>query len=161
DASADWGPDGKSLAIVRQVEGGSRLEYPIGKVLIETQTQMGCVRISPDGREIAFWDNFGAGASLAIIAASGGERRILTSGWLGWLAAPVWSPDGREIWFSARKDTAGRVAIYGVDRAGRTRLVARMPGHLELYDATRDGRVLAGHFDQVISVMGVPPGESK
>src|SRR3984885_10051572 len=33
---ADWAPDGKSLAIVRDVGGKQRLEYPVGHVLYET-----------------------------------------------------------------------------------------------------------------------------
>jgi len=33
-AGADWSPDGKELAIVRNVEGKDRLEFPIGKVLL-------------------------------------------------------------------------------------------------------------------------------
>ena len=35
-AAADWSPDGAALAIVRQVQGRSRLEYPIGTVLSES-----------------------------------------------------------------------------------------------------------------------------
>ena len=159
-ASADWGPDGKSLAIIREVEGRSRLEYPIGKVLTESGTPMCCLRLSRDGREIAFWQDLGLGASLAIIAASGGERRVLTTGWLGSLAAPVWAPDGREVWFSA-KQPGEHLALYAVDRARRPRLVARVPGHLELYDVTRDGSVLAGNHTFLISMMGTAPGESK
>src|SRR5262245_40097798 len=49
-ASADWGPDGKSLAIIREVGGRSRLEYPIGKVLAESVNPMACPRFSRDGR---------------------------------------------------------------------------------------------------------------
>ena len=33
---ADWSPDGNSLAVVRNVGGRDRLEYPIGKVFYET-----------------------------------------------------------------------------------------------------------------------------
>ncbi len=33
---ADWSPDGNSLAVVRNVGGRDRLEFPIGKVLYET-----------------------------------------------------------------------------------------------------------------------------
>ncbi len=33
---ADWSPDGKQLAIVRDMGGKNRLEYPIGKVIHET-----------------------------------------------------------------------------------------------------------------------------
>jgi hypothetical protein len=33
---ADWAPDGSSLAVVRDVGGRNRLEFPVGKVLYET-----------------------------------------------------------------------------------------------------------------------------
>ena len=36
-SSADWSPDGKELAVVHVVNGRYRLEYPIGKVLFETE----------------------------------------------------------------------------------------------------------------------------
>ena len=32
---ADWSPDGSDLAIVRRVDGRDRLEFPIGKVLVQ------------------------------------------------------------------------------------------------------------------------------
>ena len=44
---ADWSPDGKSLAIVRDVGGKQRLEYPVGHVLYETDGWMSHMRISP------------------------------------------------------------------------------------------------------------------
>src|SRR5207248_9952477 len=33
---ADWAPDGSNLAVVRDLGGQNRLEYPIGKVLYQT-----------------------------------------------------------------------------------------------------------------------------
>jgi hypothetical protein len=37
--SADWGPDGKSVAVLRTENGHHRVEYPIGTVLYETQAR--------------------------------------------------------------------------------------------------------------------------
>ena len=51
---ADWSPDGKNLAVVRDVGGKNRLEYPIGKVLRETPGWISHPRISPDGELVAF-----------------------------------------------------------------------------------------------------------
>jgi hypothetical protein len=31
---ADWNPDGSALSVVHEVSGKSRVEYPIGKVLL-------------------------------------------------------------------------------------------------------------------------------
>ncbi len=55
---ADWSPDGTELAIIRPVDGIDRLEYPIGKVLVQPAagegTGLGFARISPDGQRVAF-----------------------------------------------------------------------------------------------------------
>ena len=37
--SADWSPDGLSLAVVRNVSGRERLEFPIGKILYEIKAR--------------------------------------------------------------------------------------------------------------------------
>jgi eukaryotic-like serine/threonine-protein kinase len=44
---ADWSPDGANLAIVRDMGGQNRLEYPIGKVLYQTAGYISHMRISP------------------------------------------------------------------------------------------------------------------
>jgi eukaryotic-like serine/threonine-protein kinase len=33
---ADWGPDANSLAVVHEVNGRKRLEFPLGKILMES-----------------------------------------------------------------------------------------------------------------------------
>src|SRR4029453_14363038 len=54
---ADWSPDGKSLAVSRITGNRSRIEYPIGKVLYEAPGWVNNVRVSPDGRFVAFLDH--------------------------------------------------------------------------------------------------------
>src|SRR5208283_1749471 len=44
---ADWSPDGSQLAIIREVGGKDRLEYPIGTVLREVSGYMSDLRFSP------------------------------------------------------------------------------------------------------------------
>ena len=55
---ADWSADGSALAIVRSVNGRDRLEFPVGKLLVEPAagegTGLGFPRIAPDGRRVAF-----------------------------------------------------------------------------------------------------------
>ena len=46
---ADWAPDGRSLAVVRVVQGRMRLEFPIGKALYETNGWISDPRVSPGG----------------------------------------------------------------------------------------------------------------
>jgi predicted Ser/Thr protein kinase len=54
---ADWAPNGESLAVVRDVGGRNRLEFPIGKVLYETVGWISHPRLSPKGDRIAFLDH--------------------------------------------------------------------------------------------------------
>src|ERR1035438_5291349 len=63
---ADFSPDGSQLAIIREVAGKDRLEYPIGHVLRAVSGYMSDLRFSPHGDRIAYfehprkWDDRGA-----------------------------------------------------------------------------------------------------
>ena len=54
---ADWSSDGTNLAVVRNVGGRNRIEYPIGKVLYEADGWVSHMRVSPKGDQIAFIDH--------------------------------------------------------------------------------------------------------
>ena len=76
---ADWSADGKSLAIVRDVGSHNRLEFPIGKVIYETEGWIGHARVSPDGERIAFLDHpvlRDDGGSVAVIDRSGKKATL-------------------------------------------------------------------------------------
>ncbi|HJW13247.1 MAG TPA: protein kinase, partial [Thermoanaerobaculia bacterium] len=159
-SNADWGPDGKSLAVARSAGGRFRLEYPAVKVLFESDSIITAPRFSHDGREIAFLQSEDAGTSVAVIEASGGKPRVLSTGWFAAAGVPAWTPDGREVWFTASR--AGQLsALYAVTRSGRLREVTRVPGDLELDDISPDGRVLVAHHTGLVTLMGMAPGESK
>jgi eukaryotic-like serine/threonine-protein kinase len=139
---ADWSPDGFSLAIVRDVGGRNRLEYPSGKVLYETGGWIGHPRVSPSGDLVAFVDHpiqGDDGGAIAVVDASG-KKETLSGPWYT-VQGLAWSPDGKEIWFTASKSGNDRI-LYAVKRNGSQRLVARTPGALMLYDIWPDGRVL-------------------
>ena len=44
---ADWHPDGRQIAVVRTVNGRTRLEFPIGKVLYRSTGWVSDPRVSP------------------------------------------------------------------------------------------------------------------
>jgi hypothetical protein len=54
---ADWSKDGSAMAIARNLNGVSQLQYPIGKVLYKTSGWIGDVRISPKGDRVAFLEH--------------------------------------------------------------------------------------------------------
>ncbi|MFY9550522.1 MAG: hypothetical protein WAU32_05170, partial [Thermoanaerobaculia bacterium] len=163
-AGADWDPNGKGLAVVRMVGGTGRLEFPIGRVLVPRAVEG--LRFSADGREIAFWETEIAfwetesgDSRLSVIDRDGKNKAAFSSGWFRSSGSPCWSADGREIWFTAWK--AGETdSLWAARRSGEVRRVARVPGSLELYDVSRDGRVLMAHHTIVWPLRGLAPGQS-
>jgi len=139
---ADWGPDGNNLAVVRDVGGRNRLEYPVGKVLYETVGWVSHPRVSRQGDRIAFMDHpirGDDGGAVAVVDLNG-SKKTLSDNWLSQQGL-AWSADGQEVWFTATRLGIDR-ALYGVTLSGRERLVSAMPGTLTLLDVSRDRRVL-------------------
>jgi tRNA A-37 threonylcarbamoyl transferase component Bud32 len=52
--AADWSADGSEMALVLQVEGKYRVEFPRGKTLYESTHPLGYLRITPRGNAVAF-----------------------------------------------------------------------------------------------------------
>jgi Tol biopolymer transport system component len=140
---ADWSPDGTQLAVVRDVAGRNRLEYPVGKVVYETGGWISHPRISRHGDMIAFLDHPIQGDSIAGVSVVdlAGKKRILADPYEGGAIGLGWSPEGDEIWFTATQLGIDR-ALYSVSLSGKKRLVARVPADLTLQDVLPDGRVL-------------------
>jgi eukaryotic-like serine/threonine-protein kinase len=139
---ADWSPDGSNLAVVRDMGGRNRLELPIGKPLYQTGGWIGHPRVSPKGDLIAFADHPLQGddsGSLAVVDLAGNKTN-LSSQWFT-IQGLAWSPNGKEIWFTASKSGTDRT-LYATSLDGKQRIVARLPGALMLLDIAKDGRVL-------------------
>jgi Tol biopolymer transport system component len=156
---ADFPPDGKDIAIVRFASGKFRLEYPIGKVIYETQGWIADPRFSPRGDRVAFIDHPTAnddGGAVAIVDLAG-KKTTLTPLYAS-IAGLAWSPDGSEIWFTAA-DVGGNRALHAVTPAGRARLLFRGTGALTVADVARDGRVLLAHSLNRIGLAALAPGE--
>jgi Tol biopolymer transport system component/predicted Ser/Thr protein kinase len=151
---ADWAPDGGNLAVVRDVGGRNRLEFPIGKVLYETGGWISHPRISPKGDMVAFLDHPLQGddsGSVATVDLSGNKKKI-SGDWYS-CQGLAWSADGREVWFTATETGLDR-DLSAVNLSGEKRLVARMPGTLMLFDIFRDGRILLGRASWRRELMG-------
>ena len=158
---ADWAPNGNSMAVVRDVGGRSRIEFPAGKVLYETAGWIGPPRVSPKGDLIAFQDHpvrGDDGGAVAVVDLDG-KKRILSDGWVS-TQGLAWSPRGEEVWFTATKVGAAR-SLYAVSLAGKERLVARVPGIMNLQDISRDGRVLMVMSNERQGIIAQPPGDTK
>ena len=138
---ADWDSNGE-LAVVRHLDGRSRLEYPIGKVLYDTAGWISHIRFSPRKDRIAFIDHpywMEDRGSVAVLDLSG-QRTVLSREW-GSAQGLAWSARGDEIWFSAAK-AGERRDLVAVDLHGRERKLLQIPGGLTLQDISPEGRVL-------------------
>ncbi len=158
---ADWSPDGATLALVRDVGGRNRLEFPAGKVLYETASWISHPRVSPKGDLIAFLDHTARnddGGSVDIVDLNG-NKRTLSRGWRSERGL-AWSANGDEVWFTAEAAGANR-SLYAVTLSGKQRLITRMLGGMTLTDISRDGRVLIVRENERLQINCLPPGESK
>ena len=158
---ADWGPDGSNLAVVRDSGGKNRLEYPIGKPIYETGGWIGHPRVSPKGDLIAFLDHpiQGDDAGSVAMVDLKGNKKVLTGEWFT-VQGLAWSPEGKEIWFTASKTGTDRT-LYAVTLDGKERMVLRLPGALMLLDIAKDGRVLLMRASWRRELIGVSGSDLK
>jgi Tol biopolymer transport system component/predicted Ser/Thr protein kinase len=157
---ADWSPDGNTLAVVRDVGGQSRLEFPIDKVLYQTGGWISDPRVSPSGKWVAFVDHPLAGddaGSITLVDLAGNKKTLSSEFYTA--QGVAWSPDGKELWFTATVTGIDRV-VYAVDLSGHQRLVARVPGDLRLLDIERDGRVLLARDNTRRGLIGLAAGDT-
>jgi Tol biopolymer transport system component len=153
--AADWSPDGKDLAVVRQVGEGRVLEYPIGHRLYESMAALSRPRISPDGKTIALiehpirGDNIGR---IVLVPTSGKSRAISQVGPVGGLA---WAPDGASLW------TAMNTSLVRVSTDGRQETVTRIPVTGSIEDVSREGKLLLSLVPYRREIVGLAPGETR
>jgi Tol biopolymer transport system component len=159
--SADWAPDGQSMAVVRAPAWRYRLEYPAGKVLYETSGWIGGVRVSPRGDAVAFFDHpqFGDDRGDVAMIDRAGRKTVLSKGWASEQGL-AWSPGGKEIWFTAT-DVGTDRRLWAVTPAGRQRFIAASPGDMTLADISKGGQVLFQHGRMQIGLLGLAAGETR
>jgi serine/threonine protein kinase len=158
---ADWSPDGTSLAVVHEVNGRKRIEFPLGKVIYEADGWVGNLRVGPKGDLLAFIDHpqpRDDGGSVAIVDLAG-KKKTLSDGWDS-IQGLAWSPKGDEVWFTATR-TGGDRSLFAVTLGGTVRLLARVPGELTLLDVGREGTVLLTRGNDRAGMVGLAPGETK
>ena len=154
---ADWMPDGKRLIVVRRMLGRSRLEFPIGTVLYESAGWVGNPRVSPKADWIGFIDHPAIGGDFGDVAVIdfAGHKKTLDPGFSS-VQGLAWSPGGDEVWFTGTRAGSAR-ALYGVSLAGKERLIARIPGILNLHDVSRSGQVLLARDNWRVGIIAQAP----
>ena len=162
-SDADWARDGSRFAIVRDVDGRQRVEYPIGKVLYQTAgvERIEFLRVSPAGDRVAFIDYPARSTDQSgdvVVVDLSGRKHTLSKDW-ALVQGLAWWPDGREVWFTA--NTAATVkALHAVTLAGKERLVMRLPGTMGLYDIAAGGRVLLAAAEDRFEIRGRMAGDT-
>ena len=149
---ADWSPDGKELAVVRETGPTRRLEFPIGKRLHDSVGWISHPRVSPDGKLIAVIDHPQRGDNLGRILILDAEGKKLLDGPPA-VTGLTWSKDGKEVWF-----TAGNLSA--VTLSGKEREVANFMGFATIHDLSRDGRALLSRNTWRREIVGLAPGET-
>ena len=99
---ADWSPDGSTMAIVREVGLRDQLEYPIGKILHTSDGYLSDVRVSPDGKYVAFFEHqirFDDRGWLKVIDQAGAVRTLTPEYWGA--EGIAWTRDGAAIVYAA------------------------------------------------------------
>jgi len=159
--SADWSPDGSELAAAQILGGKMNLQYPIGKRLYETGGWISHIRVSPDGRSVAFLDHPGGsdGGAVSVIGRDGKDKRELSKAWVS-AEGLAWSPDGSEVWFTGTRYGAA-TKLYAVSRGGRERLILTTPNENTLWDVAPDGRVLMTEDDWRAQMSALRPGDKQ
>ncbi len=145
---ADWSPDGSQLAIVHEVGGKDRLEYPIGTMLYETSGYLSDIRVSPDGQRIAFLEHpekLDDRGSVAVVDLKRVHTQLTKEYW--GVQGLSWTPDGQRIDFGAAS-IAGFEELHEVSLRGGAHTILPTTGSLTVQDIARDGRRLVTRDDK-------------
>jgi eukaryotic-like serine/threonine-protein kinase len=138
---ADWDAYGE-LAVVHHAQDHDQIEYPIGHVLYESKAWISHLRLGPRGDKIAFLDHPDLSDDRGSVGLVDLEGRVtvLTPEWES-ADGLAWSPDGKEVWFTAVEKGLNR-DLHGVNMSGRVRKILDLPEGMTLQDVAPDGRVL-------------------
>jgi Tol biopolymer transport system component/tRNA A-37 threonylcarbamoyl transferase component Bud32 len=157
---ADWSPDGSELAIIHNVNGRDRLEFPIGTVLYQGSGYLSDPRVSPDGRHLAFaehpfrWDDRGT----VKILDRAGKTLAVTRDYQA-IEGVAWRPRGGEVLFSSY-DSSG-FNVRAIDLRGRQRVALTGAGNLTIQDISRSGQLVLTRDDAPYRLLLRAPGAAR
>src|SRR5271168_135640 len=159
--AADYAPDGKNLAVVRQANQKVQLEYPAGKVIYTTSGYLDYMRVSPSGKEVAFLEHplYGDDRGWVSVLDAAANHKQLTPEFAT-VQGLAWSRNGKEVWFTAATDSTNR-QLFGVSLSGKRRPILATPETTRILDIAADGRVLLSSEQQRTEITGIDPATGK
>ena len=102
---------------------------------------MSHVRFSPSGKFLAVADHVPNGDDGRVVIIDTRGNRKATSSFYSSVEGLAWSPNGKEVWFSAVPGGAAR-SIYALDFSGRSASSTAPRAGLTVQDISRNGLVL-------------------
>jgi len=132
DGAPTWSPDGNRIAFASKRAPGSDRNINRDVYLIDAKPGSAPRQLttfegdddqpifSPDGQWIAYYRGGDprywvyTHERIAVVPAAGGESRVLTESLDRSVRDPVWSPDGRSIWFRLEDDRIVQLARVDV-----------------------------------------------
>lgn len=156
-SDARWSPDGTHITFTsnptpRQNDSGLQIAWVLDvatgkqRKVVETTDYTHTARWSPDGKSIAYLSTRGLSVeqtNLFVVPAEGGPAKKLTTSFELNAGEPVWSPDSKNVYFSAANREA--MEIFAADAAsGSVRQVAAKPGALNLSEISANGQAVIG-----------------
>lgn len=159
--SADFAPDGKALAVARLINRRAQLEFPVGKQLSSTSGYIDSVKVSPDGKSVAFAEHpvFDDDRGWIAVVDVNGKHTQLTPEY-GSAQGLVWSKTGKQIFYSAENTSTER-SLYGVTLSGEVRRVSTAPAGMRVLDIAADGRLLIASDEMRSEIGGIDPATKK
>ena len=156
-----WSPDGARVTFTTRptpkADDGSLSDVWVltiangeKKKLTNAPGSSDLARWSPNGKWIAFTGSpeTGSGPSttyLYLVPADGGIPKQVTTKFDLSVGTPVWSPDGRQIYFSTNLLEA--IEVYSADLATETvKQLSRRGGFTGITEISRDGKTIIGTF---------------
>ncbi|MGC1107878.1 MAG: protein kinase [Candidatus Acidiferrales bacterium] len=141
--SADWSPDDSEMAAIREANGKFQVEFPLGKVIYESQTWLNFLRVSPRGDAVAFaqYSTDNADIGRVTILDKNGKQLARSEEYVS-VEGLAWEPSGDRILFAASKTGGWADSIHALTVNGKDRTVLTLPGVLRVHDISKDGRIL-------------------
>jgi dipeptidyl aminopeptidase/acylaminoacyl peptidase len=145
--SPTFSPDGMQISLVSNFTGAPRLyvmdstgSFP--QMISPLRDPTGSVQWSPDGAWLAFsvTEEDGANNQMFLIHPDGGGLRRISDPKSKSNFINLWSPDSREVYFTASLEQPESLDVYAYNLAsGKTRLILDKPGINYFEDLSHDG----------------------